>query len=88
MAEGPMETERIALSQRERDLWVANSASALNLELLRSDTIFSMRDIFTLLLHAIVWLANCYFASLARPKMPSGANVVVISDIQEEETEV
>jgi hypothetical protein len=49
-----METERIALSQRERDLWVANSASALNLELLRSDTIFSMRDIFTLLLHAIV----------------------------------
>jgi hypothetical protein len=36
------------------ELWVANSASALNLELLRSDTILSMRDIFTLLLHAIV----------------------------------
>ncbi len=35
-------------------LWVANSASALNLELLQSDTILSMRDIFTLLLHAIV----------------------------------
>jgi hypothetical protein len=37
------------------------------------------------------WLANCYFASLApteRPKMPSGANVFEISDIQEEESEV
>ena len=33
---------------------MANSASALNLELLQSDTILSMRDIFTLLLHAIV----------------------------------
>ena len=35
-------------------VWVANSTSSLNLELLRSDTILSMRDIFTLLLHAIV----------------------------------
>jgi hypothetical protein len=35
-----------------------------------------------------LWLANCYFASLARPKMPSGANAFEISDIQEEETEV
>jgi hypothetical protein len=29
-----------------------------------------------------------YFASLARPKIPSGANAFEISDIQEEETEV
>jgi hypothetical protein len=35
-----------------------------------------------------LWLANCYFASLARPKMPSGANAFEISDIQEAETEV
>src|SRR5262249_16830508 len=35
-------------------LWVANSASAGILELLRSDTILSMRAIFTLFLHAIV----------------------------------
>jgi hypothetical protein len=35
-----------------------------------------------------LWLANCCFAILARPKMPSGANVFEISDIQEEETEV
>jgi hypothetical protein len=35
-----------------------------------------------------VWLANCYFACLARTKMPSGANAFEISDIQEEETEV
>jgi hypothetical protein len=35
-----------------------------------------------------LWLANCYFASLARPKMPSGANAFEVSDIQEEETEV
>jgi hypothetical protein len=32
-----------------------------------------------------MWLANCYFASPARPKMPSGANVFEISDIQEVE---
>ncbi len=25
-----------------------------------------------------LWLANCYFASLARPKMPSGANAFEI----------
>jgi hypothetical protein len=37
---------------------------------------------------SLVWLANRYFASLARPKMPSGANVFQISNIQEEETEV
>jgi hypothetical protein len=37
---------------------------------------------------SFVRLANCYFASLARPKMPSGANAFEISDIQEEETEV
>jgi hypothetical protein len=35
-----------------------------------------------------LWLANCYFASLARPKMPSGATAFEISDIQGEETEV
>jgi len=29
-----------------------------------------------------------YFASLAQPKIPSGANAFEISDIQEEETEV
>jgi hypothetical protein len=33
-------------------------------------------------------LANCYFASLSRPKMPSGANAFKISDIQEDETKV
>jgi hypothetical protein len=33
-------------------------------------------------------LANCYFASLSRLKMPSGANAFEISDIQEDETEV
>jgi hypothetical protein len=36
----------------------------------------------------VAGLANCYFASLARPKMLSGANAFEISDIQEEETEV
>jgi len=35
-----------------------------------------------------LWLANCCFANLARPKMPSGVNAYEISDIQEEETEV
>jgi hypothetical protein len=35
-----------------------------------------------------LWLANCYFASLTRPKMPSGANAFEITDIQEDETEV
>jgi hypothetical protein len=35
-----------------------------------------------------LWLANCYFATPARPKMPYGANVLEISDIQEEETDV
>jgi hypothetical protein len=35
-----------------------------------------------------LWLANCCFANPARPKMPSGANALEISDIQKEETEV
>ncbi len=35
-----------------------------------------------------LWLANCCFANLARPKMPSRANAFEISDTQEEETEV
>jgi hypothetical protein len=28
-----------------------------------------------------LWLANCCFASLARPKMPSGANAYQMSEI-------
>jgi hypothetical protein len=52
----------------------------------RSPRTAARREPFPLI--ARVWLANCYFASLARPKMPSGANAFEISDIQEEETEV
>ena len=54
-------------------VWVANSASALNFELLRSDTILSMRDIFILLLHAIV--------IIVRLGRPAGLRSVVAESV-------